>query len=107
LTVAIYSARADLSPLVFEGPGSGGHLTVSHEMESYPGMEQPLSGMELMDRFYVQPGSTRTSTDGIFVCGDVCYREYRQAVVAAVNGCVAAMEAERYLGIREKISPYE
>ncbi len=292
LTAAIYSARADLAPLVFEGPSPGGQLTVSHEVENYPGLKRPLSGMELMDRFrkqaqrfgarfdmaavewvvkvedifrvhagdkvvetraliiatgaearrlqvksekkfygkgvsgcatcdgffykdkrvivvgggnaamqdalfltrfaskvtvvhrreylradpievqkakkiakiewmipyiieeilgndlvtgarlkntesgetfqlecegifvaigndpkmgvfkdvvetdeegfiIVRPGSTRTSTDGVFACGDVCDREYKQAVVAAGHGCMAAMEAERYLGIRE------
>jgi thioredoxin reductase (NADPH) len=292
LTAAIYSARADLSPLVFEGPGPGGQLTVSYEVENYPGLEQPLSGMELIDRFrkqaerfgtrfhsaavegvmkgddifmvlagdnivktraliiatgagarrlpipsekkfygkgvsgcatcdgffykekkvivvgggntamedavfltrfaskvtivhrreylradpievekakknpkiewmipwvveeilgnslvtgarlknnesgetfqvecegifvaighepqtevfkdvvetdekgfiIVRPGSTRTSTDGVFTCGDVCDREYKQAVVAAGQGCMAAMEVERYLGMKE------
>jgi len=50
LTAAIYAARADLAPLLFEGPVSGGQLVVSYEVENYPGFDQPLSGMDLMGR---------------------------------------------------------
>ena len=56
--------------------------------------------LSLNDKGYVEwtvPQRTNTSSEGVFAAGDVSDDNYRQAITAAATGCMAALDAERYL----------
>ena len=89
------SVKNNLSGNVYDIPATGFFVAIGHK----PNTDIFKPFIEMNESGYIVniAGSTKTNIDGVFVSGDAADFTYRQAVTAAGTGCMAALDAERYL----------
>jgi len=108
LTAALYSARANLEPLVFQGPEPGGQLITTTDVENFPGFPDGIMGPDMMQKFEEQ--ATRFGAElryGTVTAVDLSQRPFRLVVdeetpVLADTVIVSTGASAKYLGLESE-----
>lgn len=104
-TAAIYAARANLAPVLYEGIEPGGQLTTTTEIENFPGYPDGITGAEMMEQLKTQ--ATRFSTEsrfGVATHLDLSHRPFAvtidgEKVIHAETLIIATGATAKYLGL--------
>jgi len=107
-TAAIYTARANLSPVLYQGLEPGGQLTLTNEIENFPGFPEGISGAELMDKMQKQAEKFGAIVRfGLVTAVDFSSRPYKVIVdnektIEAETIIIATGAKAKYLGLPDE-----